>query len=161
MGALLSNCERYRCWLTRPTELSNPSRPPAFFVMLNPATADSEVDDNTIRRCRGFARTWGCDGLVVANLYAFRTPYPEALFKEEDPVGVDNDYWLLKLAKEHRQVVCAWGANARADRVQAFWGLMQAAGAQLRCLRITKAGTPGHPLYIPGEQPLMPWPGPK
>lgn len=42
--------------------------PIATFLMLNPSTADADVDDPTIRRCLGFAKSWGCSSLRVANV---------------------------------------------------------------------------------------------
>ncbi|WP_131822315.1 DUF1643 domain-containing protein, partial [Mycobacteroides chelonae] len=41
--------------------------PVVEFIMLNPSTADAEVDDATIRRCIGFAKQWGYGALVVRN----------------------------------------------------------------------------------------------
>lgn len=57
------------------------------FVMLNPSTADAEIDDPTIRRCMGFARTLGFDGIRVVNLYAYRATKPADLWKADEPTG--------------------------------------------------------------------------
>jgi hypothetical protein len=61
------------------------SRRRVLFVMLNPSTADAIVDDPTIRRCMGFARTWGFGELEVCNLFAYRSPCPSALLRPADP----------------------------------------------------------------------------
>ena len=55
---------RYRYLLTRTWDASLPV---VNFVMLNPSTADAFVLDPTNRRCVGFARDWGFDGLVVTD----------------------------------------------------------------------------------------------
>ena len=159
MTAKISECGQYRYLLTRKSELDCPDKGTALFVMLNPSTADAETDDPTIRRCRGFARDWGCAGLTVANLYAFRATNPSELWSQDDPVGPDNNEELYALAKEYGDVVCAWGANAKHDRVQEVIRILEGAGARLWCLGTTKSGAPRHPLYVKADQPLIAWPG--
>ena len=34
-------------------------KPNILFIMLNPSTADADVDDPTIRRVVNFAKSWG------------------------------------------------------------------------------------------------------
>jgi hypothetical protein len=154
MTAKITECGQYRYLLTRKSELDCPDKGTALFVMLNPSTADAETDDPTIRRCRGFARDWGCAGLTVANLYAFRATNPSELWSQDDPVGPDNNEELYALAKEYGDVVCAWGANAKPDRVQEVIRILEGAGARLWCLGTTKSGAPRHPLYVKADQPL-------
>jgi len=158
MGALISPCGTYRYWLSRPCEVAHPETGTALFVMLNPSTADHTNDDPTIRRCRGFARRWGCNGLKVANLYALRSTDPAGLWRHPNPIGPDNDDHLMQLAAEHGDVVCAWGANAQQPRVETFTFLMGKLGVRLWCLGTTKAGAPRHPLYVKSDQRLVRWP---
>src|SRR5689334_10316767 len=68
-GAIFDSTGMYRYSLWR--EWSTDS-PPVTFIMLNPSTADDWKDDSTIRRCIGFARTWGFGALEVVNLFAYR-----------------------------------------------------------------------------------------
>ena len=116
--ALISSCKDYRYWLSRnleseQLEYKQAKKGAALFVMLNPSTADAKIDDPTIRRCRGFAKRWNCNGLNVINLYALRATDPKQLWKSDDPVGKDNDYWLRKISSEYLDVICGWGDNAR------------------------------------------------
>lgn len=132
------------------------------FVMLNPSTADADVDDPTIRRCMGFARRDGFGGIRVVNLYALRTTRPVHLWEHADPVGPENDLTISdaldRAAFADMPVVCAWGANARPDRVAWFRELAaEDQPVDLVALRVTKAGAPGHPLYLPASAPLKPW----
>lgn len=157
MTALISPCTEYRYWLRRPCESLFSDRGPAFFVMLNPSVADAEVDDATIKRCRGFARDWGCDGLLVANLYAYRSTDSGILWLVKDPVGPDNDFWLEKLLEENPSVICAWGAEADVERVKSFLEIASRKMAKLWCLGTTKNGSPRHPLYVKGNQQTIPW----
>lgn len=154
-NALFSPCNEYRYLLTRPGSSGEAS--PTVFLMLNPSTADHLVDDPTIRRCRGFATAWGGAPLVVLNLYALRSPDPAALWNHRDPVGPDNDRWLLEHAQSHRDIVCAWGNNAGPERVRSVAQMLLAGGARLWCLGTTKRGAPKHPLYVRADQPRVPW----
>lgn len=157
MSAAISNCGRYRYTLTRPGDLTA-WRGPAVFVMLNPSTADADQDDNTIRRCRGFAQEWGCDGIVVVNLYAWRATKPAELWKQKDPVGPENDQHIIEALENSDTLVFAWGANARAERVKAVYELIARHSLLVPlCLGTTKDGSPRHPLYIKKDQPLIPW----
>lgn len=85
-GAFISECNLYRYWLTR--EWGEGGNLMAF-VMLNPSTADANIDDPTIRRCVGFAKREGRNGIVVVNLFAGRATDPDEMFKMRDPVGPD------------------------------------------------------------------------
>lgn len=78
--ALLSQCHRYRYTLDREWEGTGYR---AWFVMLNPSTADAELDDPTIRRCMGFA-------VAVADADEFRSSIYEAIRKRFQEV-VDTD----------------------------------------------------------------------
>lgn len=155
--ATISEDGRYRYRLTRGSELGCPSAlPPAVFVMLNPSTADGLVDDPTIRRCRGFAREWGCPGLVVVNLYAYRATKPADLKWADDPVGPLNDAFLASAC--HKQdVICAWGQHATQERIFEVWQILYRARARTFCLGLTKDGRPRHPLFVPYDQPLVPY----
>ncbi|QNB08394.1 DUF1643 domain-containing protein [Herbaspirillum frisingense] len=158
MSAIISECGRYRYRLERDEGDVLATRGPALFIMLNPSTADAAEDDPTIRRCRSFARSWGCRGIVVANLYALRATDPRQLWLHSDPVGPENDLHLQRVAIEHDLVVCAWGVNARPDRVATVREIFGAHGTRLMCLGVTeRGGVPRHPLYVPSAQPLVEW----
>lgn len=139
---------RYVLWREWRQPLTTPTW--ATFVMLNPSTADHQVDDPTIWACVTFARALGCTGMAVVNLYAFRATKPADLWRADDPVGPDNDRVLaefLTLSARHGgPLIAAWGAHARPDRVAA---VMAMPGAdRFRALGVTKAGQPRHPLYV-------------
>lgn len=151
--AVISDCGTYRYVLTRGARPLADALP---FVMLNPSTADAMLDDPTIRRCKGFAESLGYNGIVVMNLYALRATQPSALWEHTDPVGPQNDTWLGGL-NLYPMVVCAWGANAKADRVKDVVEILTFSGTKLKCLGTTKAGAPKHPLYIKGSQELIDW----
>jgi hypothetical protein len=151
--ALLSECGRYRWWLRRSWEGGDGRS--VCFVMLNPSTADSLVDDPTIRRCVGFARSWGYSSLVVRNLFALRATNPDELLTAPDPTGGEEGDRHLRLAGESDRVVAAWGAGAPFARPRRALELL--AGVPLYCLGVTKNGDPRHPLYVKAGAPLVPF----
>lgn len=158
MGAIISNCGTYRYQLTRHCQIRYPDRGMALFVMLNPSTADADLDDPTIRRCMGFATSLFFSGIVVLNLYALRATNPQALKETADPIGPRNVGYLWAALKEYRDVVCAWGVNAPQDRVDEFLLLAAASDARMWCLGTTKGGAPRHPLYVKSSTKLIRWP---
>lgn len=141
---------KYRYMLTRGNGLQ------CGFVMLNPSTADALEDDPTVRKLIGFTRDWGYDSFFVANLYAYRTPYPDALFYEGtgDIVGPDNDGYLHAVATLPL-VVVAWGKRAQRERVDHALKILRAPGRPLWCLGVNYDGSPKHPLYVPYAQKLI------
>lgn len=138
----------FRYWLTRQWA----DGPTLLYVMLNPSTADGRKDDNTIKRCTGFAKDHGFTRYVVVNLYAFRSTYPEDVFKAQDAVGPLNDYHIAMEAYKAKLIVCAWGSIANPDRVDQVKRILTAKGQQLYCLGLTQQGHPRHPLYVPKAQ---------
>lgn len=138
---------------------------PALMVIgLNPSTADEHTLDPTLRRIRAFAKRDGYGGFIMTNLFAFRATDPKEMRAAVDPVGPDNNHWLEKTATECVNVLCAWGAlggHEQRDRtVMAILGGLQhrfGDDMSIMCLGTTAAGHPKHPLYIKGDQPMLPY----
>jgi hypothetical protein len=149
-NAIISNCEKYRYLLSR-GDCSNP----LVFIMLNPSTADAYLDDPTIRRCLGFANTGGYDGIIVINLYAFRSSNPKDLLQTQDPVGSENDKYISNTLMQYKNIVCAWGSNALLERVSNVMCILKQYNANVLCLGLNKNGSPKHPLYIKANQELL------
>lgn len=153
--ATFSPCRRYRYTLWRSwAGLFGGGKGYAMFVGLNPSTADETLDDPTIRRCIAFARSWGYDGLCMANLFAFRATDPADMLAQADPVGEENDRYLQECAAGAGIVIAAWGCHGthrgRDRQVRAML-------TKLHYLRLTAAGHPGHPLYLPGDLRTVLW----
>lgn len=131
-----------------------------LWIMLNPSTADDQRDDATLLRCRAFSRREGYDRLVVANLFAYRSPRPEALRRAADPIGPDNDFHLQQALAGASQVVLGWGAlGSLYGRDRVVLALLRQAKRPVFCLAVTAQGAPRHPLYLSKERPLLPYPG--
>ena len=149
--ATISDCGQYRYALGRKWAAG----PRAMWVMLNPSTADGQLDDPTIRRCIGFSRRDGFGSLVVVNLYAYRATDPKALFTADDAEGPDNWWHIQRERRTSDAVIFAWGATQGPGHHH-LWHGGQNFPAPL-CLGRTKAGHPRHPLYVKGDQPLVPF----
>lgn len=156
--AVISPCRKYRLSLTRIWDEYLPILP---WCMLNPSKADAEVDDPTIGKVVGFSRRAGYGGAVVVNLYAYRATDPTELKRAGWLRGDGNDDAILKaLAAGDGTMVCAWGANARGNqRPTDVVALLRRAGARMVALRTTADGIPCHPLMLPYNCTLQPWPG--
>lgn len=123
------------------------------FIMLNPSTADGEVDDATIRKCVGFAKLWRYERLEVVNLFAYRAKNPRVVLRLKhytgvDPVGPDNQEHVNRTIDRAGIIVCAWGAHgAHLGQNETMLGWL----GDKRCyaLALTKNGHPRHPLYVP------------
>ena len=143
--AIISECGLYRYELRR---VWDDSKPWVLFICLNPSTADHEQEDNTSRVCINYAKRWGYGGLVIANLFAYRSTAPSMLRQVDDPIGKENDAHLKRLSQEATDTVCAWSDHGGyMDRDLAVLPLLKAP----KCLAKLKSGRPGHPLYKPKD----------
>ena len=156
-SAIFSPCHTWRYVLRRDFGTGQSS---VNFIMLNPSSATATRDDATIRRCTGFARQWGFATLVVTNLFALRSPEPQALRRAADPIGPENDAHLLEQARRAGAVVVAWGNHGalggRAARVLDLLGALPA--LRLEHFGATRAGQPRHPLFVPARTHRLPLP---
>ncbi|AAZ97163.1 conserved hypothetical protein [Thiobacillus denitrificans ATCC 25259] len=149
--AIISDCQQYRYELRR---VWDDTKPLALFIGLNPSTADAETDDNTSRVCINYAKRWGYGGLLLGNLFAFRSTDQSALYTASDPVGSDNDAWLRRLQAEAAIVICAWSATGSyRNRDKAVLGFLH----NPHCLTKLKSGYPGHPLYKSADLQPVPY----
>lgn len=89
----------------------------------------------------------------MVNLFAFRATIPADMMSAQDPVGPDNDKWLVEIAKTAGAVVAAWGNDGSyLGRSKVVKGMIP----NLCALKINKSGEPAHPLYLKGS--LVPVP---
>ncbi len=155
MGAVFDPTGIYRYALWREW---NPGGARVGFIMLNPSTADVTSNDPTVRRCIGLARAWGYGAVEVASLFAYRATTPATLREASDPVGPDNDRYILDLVARVENVILAWGNyGSLLERDRTVLRLLSGRG-NLYCLQITQAGQPRHPLYVRSGSILIPFP---
>ncbi len=163
--AAFSADRKYRWWLTRQwgRKLGNL----CAFIGLNPSTADETQDDPTIRRCITFAESWEHDGLLMLNLFAYRSTDPTELNRAResgiDIIGQENyaEDLIQRLGKQFdvSRIIAAWGTGWWSQRGHAL--AYEARNSRHRmkfdCLMKTSKGDPKHPLYCPGGLLPEPW----
>ena len=138
--AVMSKCCKYRYSLSREW---NKDKKKVLFIMLNPSKADDKIDDPTVKRCIFFAKNWGFGGLMIGNLFAYRTTYPKELFKTKNPVGKDNLKFLKRMIKNSNLTICAWGNKQGSPPIY----LREL--SELYYLKLlADRKTPGHPLRL-------------
>jgi hypothetical protein len=173
-GACFDSTGAYRYCLWR---IWASEAPRLAFVMLNPSTADAEVNDATIRRCLGFAQRWGYGSLEVVNLFALRTPHPQQLRQVAEPVGAECDAFILAAVARAERVVLGWGNWGKLyGRDRAVLDLLihsamthptmthptmthptMTHAPNLYCLGCNQSGQPRHPLYLKREVQPVPY----
>ena len=153
-GATYSDCGLYRYRLWRAWGAGGRT---ILWVMLNPSTADHlGNNDPTIERCERRSVEWGYSRMEVVNLFALRSPYPDALRSADDPVGPGNDRAIRQAARRADAILCAWGALG-GHRARSADVLALLARKPLLCLGRTARGEPAHPLYLPYDRRPLPF----
>lgn len=147
--ATLSACGQYRYWLQR--TWGECGKGFCNFIMLNPSTADATIDDPTIRKCIGFAKRWGYEGMHVVNLFAFRATDPDELYKTNCPIGALNDDYIEGSLLSADRTIVAWGKHGSylGRDVQVMSMLAHHAKGRTFALKLNGDGSPRHPLYVP------------
>lgn len=149
--ANISKDKIYRYTLSRTWDSTKPT---VLFIGLNPSIADENIDDPTITRCINFAKDWGYGALLMANLFAFRSTYPKEIYLIDDPIGKDNDHYILECVKQSDLIIACWGNNGTyMDREKIIKELVP----NLYCLQKNKNGTPHHPLRLPRDINTIPF----
>jgi hypothetical protein len=162
--AILSDCGRYRYTLERAW-----AQIPRYvlWIMHNPSKADASIDDATVRRCRGFALSWGYTGILVANLYAYRSTDPFELWRQAaakvDVIGPDNQRHVVGLLRRASLVICAWGQEGpvQSARFNVLQAIRETHTPHILRMNHNKFGhetEPSHPVRLSGKLQPTRWP---
>lgn len=161
--AIFSQDRRYRYSLTRVWDSDKDN---VLFIGLNPSTADEHSLDPTLRRCLGFASTWGFGSFTMVNLFALRATDPLVMKLSRDPIGEtihgfqQNNVHILHEARSAAKVIACWGAHGRhLGRGTEVRRLLQEVTIPLYVLKLNRDGSPAHPLYLPSNIQPQVWPG--
>jgi hypothetical protein len=146
---VFSPCRSYRYTLIHRWEELFPTKAVAW-IGLNPSTAQEDRLDPTLRRIKSFSAAWGFNAFCMLNLFAFRATDPQVMKCAADPIGQENDRWIVELCGQVQMVIACWGVHGgylgRAELVAA-----RIPESKLCCLRLTKRMAPAHPLYVPSH----------
>lgn len=159
-GATFSDAGQYRLLLD--IEINAALSRVACALMMNPSTAhvvDGRLKpDRTISKFCGYAAREGCGRLLVVNAFGIVLTDSKLLHKTSQPTGnpLNND--------------CIADALERADLIIAGWGrlhktlrwrdtevreILRHVGKPVHALAINDDGSPGHPLYLSSDAPLL------
>lgn len=133
--------------------------PVLSWCCLNPSTANHLVDDNSTNRMIDFSRAFGYGGLDLFNIFGLISTDPAGLVAAEDPIGPDNDRYLLAIPAGE-PLICAWGASVPhywRHRPAVLVEQLRVKGVELHHLGLTKEGHPRHPLYLRGDTKPTRW----
>ena len=133
--------------------------PPLIAFMCNPSTASHLKTDNTVDRLISRAKQMGYGGLVIINVFAYRSREPKRLKELDNPRGRYNRRWIKIVMDTHRSlykkppvVIAGWGSIAlkqqRDDDIHKALKVMTRGGVKIYALRIANNGQPYHPLYV-------------
>jgi hypothetical protein len=131
------------------------------YIGINPSTATAKIDDQTVKKWVGFTIRNNGAAFLVANVFSYRSTDVKELARVDDPVGPENDRYLLEVIKEADIIVPCWGSRDKVpdtlhphlDKVIA---LLKESGKPVRCFGLTASGDPKHPLMLSYETPLEP-----
>lgn len=157
-GARFSPCRTWRYALWRRWTPG----PTVLWLLLNSSSADETTNDPTVERCQRRTRTMEAGrygGYEVCNIFALRSTDPKGLYMAEDPVGPENDAAIMDRIRAAERVICGWGNHGQLhQRGRQVLAMLRNHGITPECLKITGAGEPGHPLYIPYSADPYPLP---
>jgi hypothetical protein len=142
---IFSSDRKYRYLLKHVWDNNNKNE--ISWIGLNPSTADEKKLDPTLRKIKGFSNIYGFGSFWMLNLFALRSTDPAELYKDEFPVGSDNNKWILDITSKTNVVVCCWGSTGVfLDRYKKVLEILNP--DKLYYINLTKSDQPNHPLYM-------------
>lgn len=156
--AVFSSCDKYRYLLQRPISKSERI---LTWIMLNPSTATSLVNDPTVAKCVGYGQRWGYGLVEVVNIFALRSTDPNGLKAFSDPIGPVNNEFIINCVRNSEKVMCAWGRHGDyLGRGRAVAKMLKEKNLdhKLYYLEVSKKDyAPHHPLYKKNSLEPQPW----
>lgn len=156
--ATFTRCKRHRLDLGRIGAVRDNHKGICLFILNNPSTADSLIDDATVRRGWLYTVAWGYRTMVFANVNPFCSTDPDEAQVPSEDVLKQNDDKLKTWAQAASVVVAAWGTKAHVPLIERALHVVQKV-ADVSALELCKDGTPKHILYLKGDlKPIARYP---
>jgi len=141
--AIFSKDKKYRYWLKREWDYNKPT---VNFICLNPSVADEVEDDKMVTKCIRQADKLGFGNIEMTNLFSFVDTKRTNFYDISDPIGEQNDIYVLKAAKRCDKIVIAWGnEGVYKNRSEIVLKKLLKLDIRLYCLKLTSIGQPHHP----------------
>jgi len=145
--------QKYRYYLQR--NFKKNAKNLLVFIMLNPSTANEQYNDPTVERCQNHALNKNYDGMIILNIFAYRTTNPKQLLQTKNPIGEKNNQTIINTIKKHQNIICAWGNHGKIlNRSNEIKKILKKHRKKTQAFEITKQNEPKHPLYIPYNKKL-------
>ncbi|TAX45953.1 DUF1643 domain-containing protein (plasmid) [Rhizobium leguminosarum] len=160
---VFSDCGLYRYLLEHDFGGSGPA---ISLGMVNPSLANGEKNDSTMTKVDGFAVRLGARKVVVWNPFARIAKDIRDLRNVADPIGPENDAYIVKAIQDADIHIVAWGPLSKLPKpLRSRWrsvvSLLSEAGAKPMCWGTALDGQPRHPLMLAYATPLVPWKAPQ
>ncbi len=81
-------------------------------------------------------------------MFAYRTSKPSLLKQATEPIGRDNDLYVLEGVRKCDRTILAWGNHGIWQKQDLYTLELLKNHNHLYCFGITKKGCPRHPLYL-------------
>lgn len=133
------------------------------FCWMNPSCAGGEWDDPTVAKGWRYASAWGYGRMLVVNAHAYCRTDQSKLSEIPDPIGPENDKYILEAAKQCDLFVIGYGTpqiKTLQQRGPEVARMLIANGIKLHVHALSKAGVPIHPRMHPEGVRPIPWGGP-
>lgn len=165
MTAIMSPCGNYRFRLERDCSLPFPGSKVIAYFGVNPSTADAVIDDQTVKKWRGFTIRNQGHRFIVGNVFSYRSKDVEDL--QTAPLMYEDEHWnhIRGIIADADLLVPCWGSRNKlppraVERLGVFLELLLESGKPVFHLGLTKTGDPSHPLLLGYDTPFTPWPRP-
>lgn len=144
---------RYRLWKQWGEVESNV----CCFCLFNPLDGDTFATDPTLMRCEQFARSWGCDGVMVVCLFSLVSSFLKDI--REKGASKANDEIVVQEMKKAKIAVAAWGSLPEAvERGRGMLRRLKLEGADVTCLQVI-GGFIRTPLWVHQDAKPIPYTG--
>jgi hypothetical protein len=153
-SAVFSSCRTWRYLLTRERLIGEGT---LLAVLLNPSKADAYRDDPTTTFMSRLAWKRGRRVYEAVNCFALVGTDPACLQVAADPVGPENDRYILERVALADEIVLAWGNGGRhlmrSKHVLALIGDLD----NVFCLGRTQSGEPRFPRALRSDIQIATW----